>query len=75
MLTVPEVAQELGLSQTTIRTAIYENRLPAIKMFGRPIISRSDMEDYRQRTRPDGEKPKGRPMGARNRRNEAEDRS
>ncbi len=66
MLTVPEVAQELGITQGAVRNAIYEQRLPSVRMLGRPIVKRSDLEAYIQRTRPNGEKPKGRPLGAKN---------
>ena len=61
MLTVPEVALALGVSQSAVRNAIYEKRLPSERKYGRPLVSRADFEVYKQRTRPGGEKPKGRP--------------
>lgn len=60
-LTVQEVARELQVSDGAIRAAVSEGRLPSTVAFGRKLISRSDLDDYKQRTRPNGEKPKGRP--------------
>ncbi len=63
-LTVQEVARELQVSDGAVRTAILEGRLPSTIAFGRKIVSRADLDAYKQRTRPEGEKPKGRPHKA-----------
>ncbi len=61
LLTAREAAQELGIHTGTVHKAFQENRLPFVALYGRKLISRADLDDYKQRTRPDGEKPKGRP--------------
>ena len=61
MLTVQEAAAELGTVAQTIYNALNEGRLPFEVRYGRKLISQSAVEEYRQRTRPDGEKPTGRP--------------
>jgi len=48
MLTVTEAAQEAGVTQSTIRNAIYRGRLPATQHYGRQLIRRRDFEAYRQ---------------------------
>ena len=60
-LTVQEVAAELGLAETTIRTSVAKGNLPFTMKFGRKLIDRADMDAYRQRTQPDGVKKVGRP--------------
>ena len=60
-LTIQEAATELQVSDAAIRAAILEGRLPHVEKYGRKLISRADLDAYRQRTRPSGEKPKGRP--------------
>lgn len=61
LLTAREAACELGVHTATVHKAFQENRLPFVAMYGRKLISRADLEAYKRRTRPDGEKPKGRP--------------
>ena len=61
LMTVPEVALELGVTQTAVRNAVYENRLPSVKMYGKPLIARTDLDAYKQRTQPSGVKKVGRP--------------
>ena len=65
MLTTSEAAWELGILPATVHRAIREGRLPFTVKYGRKLISRSDLEAYKRRTRPDGEKPRGRPKGSR----------
>ncbi len=67
LLTAREAAAELGVHVSTVHNAFQESRLPFVPLYGRKLISRADLETYKQRTRPDGEKPKGRPQGAKNR--------
>ena len=66
LLTAREAACELGVHTATVHKAFQENRLPFVAMYGRKLISRAALDAYKQRTRPDGEKPKGRPIGTRN---------
>lgn len=67
-LTVPEAAKELAVGVSAVHTALSESRLPFTLMYGRKLISRADLDTYKQRTRPGGEKPRGRPPGAKNKR-------
>lgn len=61
-LTIREAAAELGSAASTIHNAVYERRLPFVLKYGRKVIDRLDLDAYKQRTRPAGEKPKGRPL-------------
>lgn len=65
LLTAREAAQELGIAIGTVHNAFQEKRLPFVALYGRKLISRAALEAYRKRTRPDGEKPKGRPRKGR----------
>lgn len=60
-LTVQEAATSLGVSESAIRNATLEGRLPFVRRYGRKLIDKADLAAYEARTRPDGEKPKGRP--------------
>lgn len=60
-LTVQEACRELGLAETTVRTTLSEGRLPFVVKFGRKLIDRTDLDNYRQRTQPSGVKKSGRP--------------
>ncbi len=66
-LTVPEAAAELAITVSSVHIALKENRLPYIEKYGRKLVSRADLDIYKLRTRPGGEKPKGRPLGMKNR--------
>ncbi len=66
LLTAREAAAELGVHVGTAHNAFQEDRLPFVALYGRKLISRADLDAYKQRTRPGGEKPKGRPPGAKN---------
>ena len=61
LLTVQEAAALLGVHDNAVRIATKEGRLPFVTALGRKAIRRADLETYRIRTRPDGEKPMGRP--------------
>lgn len=61
LLTAREAAQELGVHVGTVHNAFRESRLPFVALYGRKLISRADLDAYKRRTRPGGEKPKGRP--------------
>ena len=60
-LTVQEACAELGLAETTIRTTLSKGRLPFVQKYGRKLISRTDLDVYKQRTQPEGVKRVGRP--------------
>ena len=64
MLNVTQAASELEVSEAAIRRAILDNRLPFQWQEGRKVVTRADLDAYKQRTRPDGEKPRGRPRKA-----------
>lgn len=61
VLTVAQAAQVLGVSVAAIRNAVKDNRLRSAVVDNVLTISRADLEVYRQRTRPYGYKPSGRP--------------
>ncbi len=67
LLTVREAAGELGISQGSVRIAIYEGRLPCTVKYGKRLIARSDLEAYKTRTQPMGEKRTGRPLRSKSR--------
>lgn len=60
-VTVSQAAAALGVAIQTLRNAIAEGRLPVTRIHGRVLVAVAQMEAYRQRTRPDGVKPAGRP--------------
>lgn len=63
-LTVPEAAGELGVHPETVRLAVKQERLPAVRAFGKLLVARADVEAYKARTQPDGVKRVGRPPKA-----------
>ena len=62
--TIDKCAEFLDISETAVRVAIAESRLPSTFEFNRRWISKADAADYKARTQPEGVKPKGRPKGA-----------
>ena len=60
-LTVQEAAQHIGVSESAIRNATLDGRLPFVRLYGRKLIEPKELEAYLRRSRPDGVKPKGRP--------------
>lgn len=65
-LTIPETAQALGLAVPSVHDALYGGRLAFVKMYGRKLIARAEVESYRARTQPTGSKRRGRPAGSKN---------
>ena len=61
LLTIAKVAQELGITPQSVHGALNQGRLPFVTLYGRKLISRADLDAYKLRTRPGGEKPRGRP--------------
>jgi excisionase family DNA binding protein len=52
MLTVEEIAQDLRVSEATIRRWIRDGKLPALDLIGQYRIRRADYEEFlRQRSR------------------------
>lgn len=66
LLTAREAAEELGVHVGTVHKAFQENRLPFVALYGRKLINRAVLDDYKKRTRVNGEKPRGRPQGVKN---------
>ena len=60
-LTPAQAAQELDVQAPAVHSALSEGRLPFVTLYGRKLISRTDLDAYKLRTRPGGEKPRGRP--------------
>ena len=61
LLTVKEAAQLLGVSESAIRNATLEGRLLCVTKFGRKLVSREALSEYKERTQPGGIKLRGRP--------------
>lgn len=60
-MTVQQVAAMLGVTDGAVRIAVMEGRLSSVHILGRKLIRKVDAEQYQERTRPAGVKPKGRP--------------
>ena len=60
-LTVQDAAAALGITEVSVRSALNRSRLPFVEKYGRKLITRADLDAYRQRTQPDGVKRVGRP--------------
>jgi len=61
LLTVREAAAKIGVSESAIRNATLQGRLPFVVKFGRKLIEQDALADYQGRTQPEGVKPRGRP--------------
>ena len=66
-LTVQEAAEYLNVTETAVRGAILDDRLPSTVKYGRKVISRNDLAAYKARTQPDGTAKAGRPVGSKKR--------
>ena len=64
LFTVQEAAIRIGVSQSAIRNATLQGRLPFLMKFGRKLIEQEALAAYQLRTQPDGIKPRGRPLKA-----------
>jgi excisionase family DNA binding protein len=56
-----QAAQRLGVTESAVRNATLEGRLPFVRVFGRKLLTMEALEEYRQRTQVDGVAPRGRP--------------
>jgi len=61
LLTVKEAAERIGVSESAVRNATLEGRLPFVVKFGRKLIEQDALAAYQARTQRDGIKPRGRP--------------
>lgn len=61
LLTVQEAALRIGVSESAIRNAMLQGRLPFVAMFGRKLIEQEALSTYQRRTQPGGAKARGRP--------------
>lgn len=59
--TIQEAALEIGVTETAIRNATLEGRLPFERKYGRKLITPSELLAYKERTQVDGEPRRGRP--------------
>lgn len=48
LLTVPDAARELGMPRNEVLEAIGEKRLPSVEKYGLQLISRIDLDTYKQ---------------------------
>ena len=53
----------MGVTETAIRNAILQGRLPSERIYGRKVVATKEIEAYRLRTQPEGVKATGRPKG------------
>lgn len=61
LLTVQQAAVHLGVTDGAVRLALSQGRLPFIEKYGRKLVTMLDVDTYRQRAQPDGQKRVGRP--------------
>ncbi len=61
LLTVREAADKIGVSESAIRNATLDGRLPYEQMYGRKLIRLSDVMAYQARTQVGGIIRSGRP--------------
>jgi hypothetical protein len=61
LLTVPQTAAELGVTRSAVHIALAEGRLPFVVKYQQKLVSRPDLDAYKQRTQPEGVKRVGRP--------------
>lgn len=61
LFTVREAAERIGVTQSAIRNATLQGRLPFLVKFGRKLIERDALAAYQARTQPGGVKSRGRP--------------
>ena len=61
LLTMDAAAAEIGVTVGAIRNAVLERRLPFVRAFGRKLIEREALAEYKARTQVNGVPPKGRP--------------
>ncbi len=61
LLTVSETARELNVSKTTVYEAMSEGRLTYVYKYGRKLINKTHVDEYKRRTQPLGHKRIGRP--------------
>jgi hypothetical protein len=64
LLTVRQAAQELNVTEGAIRAAITDGRLKHLTELNRKVVTRAELDAYKQRTQPDGVKHTGRPRGS-----------
>ena len=60
-VSIPEAAAILGINNATVRQAVLQGRLSHVRRFGRKLIPRTALEEYRARTQPPTGKARGRP--------------
>ena len=61
LFTVREAAAKIGVSESAVRNATLEGRLPFVVKFGRKLIEQDSLAAYQARTQPRGIKSRGRP--------------
>ena len=61
LLTVKEAAERLGVTESAVRNATLDGRLPFVIKFGRKLVETKELEAYRERTQPAGVPAPGRP--------------
>ena len=55
--TVAQAAEYLGINVQSTRNAAVHGNLTSISLYGRVLIPRAALEEYKQRTQPDGRPP------------------
>lgn len=62
LLTVQEVAERLGITDVSVRSAISRGTLRHVVKYGKKLIPAAEADAYKQRTQPEGQKKAGRPI-------------
>ena len=60
-LTVAQAAASLGIATQTLRGVILRGRIPVTRTYGRVLVAPADVEEYRDRSQPEGVPKRGRP--------------
>ena len=58
---IREAATILGVSETTVRSAIHRGSISSRIAYGHTVVARSDLAEHKTRTQPQGEPRRGRP--------------
>lgn len=61
--TVKESAEFLGVSPATLRDAMKDKRIKVERRYGRFVLSKAELQEYRAKTQPNGKPKVGRPSG------------
>jgi excisionase family DNA binding protein len=61
LLTAEQAAALLGIAPGTVRAVMTKGRIPVVKIYGRRLLRKEDVEAYKERSQPEGKPVTGRP--------------